>query len=247
MLNKGFTLIELLVVIAIIAILAGLLLPALGQAKDRARRIACLHNEKQMGLGSQMYADSDVDGAYSGVANYSDDDLNWLYPFYVGARDSFVCPSTRNQVREIRFTTQNRNYPGGNLTERTYFERLHENEYNLLDLRDNALGKERPGSSYEVAGFLNVTTRKTQNAIQGYTYAQSLFGLKGQPAAPSSIWLIYDGDDRFLGARNDFPDPIDNHGDKGGNVLFLDGHAEWVPQHEYEESFVRGTDERPVP
>lgn len=271
----GFTLIELLVVIAIIAILAGLLLPVLARAKEKSRRIKCLSNERQMGTGSQLYADEDPKYALSGTANFADDDLNWLYPQYVANINVFNCPSTQHTINPTQVPLGNHQPSpyAANDTGVSYQDRLHGNSTIVLDLQhtveDNQIlglaydvsAKRGNGTSYEVSGFLsgNTTTyvRKTQNIASGYVYENNMtyviigqaqhFNLAGQRASPSDMLLMYDGDNSVTingkTSNDNYPDYIDNHGAEGGNIVFCDGHAQWVKQADYPRFFAYGTDE----
>jgi prepilin-type N-terminal cleavage/methylation domain-containing protein len=100
--RRAFTLIELLVVIAIIAILAGLLLPALQRSKEEGRRTYCRNNLKQIGLGIAMYRDDNADSPPlylfkpSTPTGFTGATVPYLEP-YLGSSNIFICPSDRTR------------------------------------------------------------------------------------------------------------------------------------------------------
>ena len=185
-----------------------------------------MNNEKQLTLASILYSDDDSKGAFAATQNDGDDDQSWVYPNYIKNAGSFICPDTQNFIRTTNYF---RNWLGN---------------ISLYDLSYFAGNKLlRPGSSYEVFGWWGYTygspkgpfptARKTKTNVQTWTYHYPsdypyCTGYIGNVAGPSRACLFLDGDDGYMGTRNNIPDPIDNHGVDGGNVSFCDGHAQFI-------------------
>jgi len=239
--NRGFTLVELLVVIAIIALLMGVLLPALARAREQAKKITCANGLKQMFLGLNIFAND------NGGQLPLKDSANWPWDISYSTTDYMIKVNADKDMKAAFYCPTN----SAKNWKKALYWRFSE------PLPCNAKSEDTP----EPTANRNLQFRVTSYAfiIDSRTgYTNPPLALPGTPKKkwlrtmnekqPSTTELIVDAIISTATNANtasfnqitvggvygrcaiyDISNHLRSGRPEGGNVMFLDGHTEWRP------------------
>ncbi len=231
--KNSFTLIELLTVIAIIAILAGLLLPAVGRARATAQKTACSNNLAQLGKAELMFSTDNKNKTVP--SEKTNEKYNYVYALwdYIGESDKiFVCPVDPNEDDEgswkvsksdsedLHFSYLVNGAPGG----AKYG--VHWSSNNAAKYTD-AVKQWRPVSTIKAPS-------RTMSLAEGGKKQSDYPGIYGGVAYQNNVKA--EDFASFAEAANAVVN-IEAHGN-AANYLYVDGHVETLNEEELQDQFV---------
>ncbi len=247
--KRAFTLIELLVVISIIALLVSILMPSLNQARERARRLLCASNQRQIGLSLHMYSGTNNDKLPMNMRGVWLWDIAYSTADYIiktgGDRKTFYCPSDKTKTPEMSHRWQYTQFEASHMAPSTR-DLSEEGVDKLLNHRVTGyfwlidtyqgrvesikLRKDEKGNTIESPKhWLRKMIVKFPDSVELVTDATiSEEYKKGFDCVKGGGWTLWQNLDRTNHMKGDEP--------QGGNILYVDGHVSW---RDYSEMTVR--------